>query len=623
MNGPGASVHTVRKPVHTDFNAVISVAGLPDPVAGVVRETIVRARLWRAERADVARELCAHFADGLSAGATAEELIADFGDVRRASSLIRAAKRRGRPVWYRAWRLALRAAATTVALTIAAYLFFAARVLVSSPNIAHNYSEELNARTRGIPESERAWPLYLEVIRRTGARPSFMERGQAAFALTDPYWDEQAAWLKSHADVLELIREAAARPVIGYMLANDIDPGLDAAMRDAGRISGPKVSTPRVENPFMIGVLLPHLGELRSHARLLAGDCTLALREKDGSRYRSNIRAILGMARQCLGEPFIISQLVGVAITHVALERVLDARLGPEVFGEADLRDLSHEIGGFAGGRMRIDFEGERYGVLDILQRYYSDDGAGDGYFIGGEQIDALYDDFGMARPRGLPLLRAYVPVQSAIAPSRRQVQNLLDRFIETAQRDEALPPWKHHERISPLWWDRLMESGVYTLFPPLRSFLGSDKAPSVAAVAARDMVETYRAAALVKLAAELHLRRHGTWPSALDQLIPSLLPSAPLDPMTGEPMHYVLSSAGVPVLYSVGVDGVDNGGAATGEAQGRQEVRNFNWIAYFRRERGLPAGALDAQGALAPLTGADAGRFSAARGDWILWKPE
>jgi hypothetical protein len=61
----------------------IDGAPLPEPARDLVRRVVRRTKLWPRERAEVADELIAHFADGLADGATAENLITSFGDERR------------------------------------------------------------------------------------------------------------------------------------------------------------------------------------------------------------------------------------------------------------------------------------------------------------------------------------------------------------------------------------------------------------------------------------------------------------------------------------------------------------------------------------------------------------
>jgi hypothetical protein len=65
----------------------------------------------------------------------------------------------------------------------------------------------------------------------------------------------------------------------------------------------------------------------------------------------------------------------------------------------------------------------------------------------------------------------------------------------------------------------------------------------------------------IVTLAVERYRQKHGTWPETLNQLVPEMIPEVPLDPFDGEPLRYIRLEDGV-IIYSVGVDGVDNGGA-------------------------------------------------------------
>ncbi len=61
-------------------------------------------------------------------------------------------------------------------------------------------------------------------------------------------------------------------------------------------------------------------------------------------------------------------------------------------------------------------------------------------------------------------------------------------------------------------------------------------------------------------LALRLYHRDHGSWPQKLDQLVPDYLPTMPIDPYTSRPFIYRPASDDF-LLYSVGKDGIDNGG--------------------------------------------------------------
>jgi hypothetical protein len=64
-----------------------------------------------------------------------------------------------------------------------------------------------------------------------------------------------------------------------------------------------------------------------------------------------------------------------------------------------------------------------------------------------------------------------------------------------------------------------------------------------------------------------------GNLPETLEVLVPKYLAAAPLDIMSGAPLHYKLESAGY-LLYGVGFDGVDDGGNP--EAPAGKKYRSF-----------------------------------------------
>jgi hypothetical protein len=66
-----------------------------------------------------------------------------------------------------------------------------------------------------------------------------------------------------------------------------------------------------------------------------------------------------------------------------------------------------------------------------------------------------------------------------------------------------------------------------------------------------------------IHLSAQLFTAERGREPVTFDELVPDYLPSLPLDPYTNQPLR-CKTEAGKPIVYSVGWDGVDNGGQFT-----------------------------------------------------------
>jgi hypothetical protein len=87
-----------------------------------------------------------------------------------------------------------------------------------------------------------------------------------------------------------------------------------------------------------------------------------------------------------------------------------------------------------------------------------------------------------------------------------------------------------------------------------------------------------------VALAAELYRLRHGSWPGTIEALVPEFLPSAPLDPFTNLPLKIVVTAEKF-IVYSIGSDGVDNGGNL-GEWDGPNPDFGF-FVPLRRRESG------------------------------------
>ena len=72
---------------------------------------------------------------------------------------------------------------------------------------------------------------------------------------------------------------------------------------------------------------------------------------------------------------------------------------------------------------------------------------------------------------------------------------------------------------------------------------------------------EARRRLLITAIALERYRGQHGAYPQTLQDLVPTLLRQPPVDFMDGQPLRYHLTGDGHFVLYSVGLDCVDNGG--------------------------------------------------------------
>jgi hypothetical protein len=70
---------------------------------------------------------------------------------------------------------------------------------------------------------------------------------------------------------------------------------------------------------------------------------------------------------------------------------------------------------------------------------------------------------------------------------------------------------------------------------------------------------------------------KNGNYPSELNSLAPEFIPAVPLDPADGQPLRYRGNADGTFLLYSIGENGLDNGGDPT-VAKGA-DGKNLQWL--------------------------------------------
>jgi hypothetical protein len=81
-----------------------------------------------------------------------------------------------------------------------------------------------------------------------------------------------------------------------------------------------------------------------------------------------------------------------------------------------------------------------------------------------------------------------------------------------------------------------------------------------------------------IACALELARRETGKYPETLELITPAYLPNLPLDPVTGLPFRYQRRNDGTYLLYSLGLDGQDQGGAVLGEADRDKKDPDWAW---------------------------------------------
>ncbi len=568
-----------------DVKHLVAAADLPPPLESIVLQVARRSRLWRMEKADVADELIAHFADGLNAGVSPEALAGAFGCPRRAAKLIRRAKRRNRPFVWKAWIRSVQGLGLLIGGVALIYVVAAIRLYTGKPVVAHDYLADVNAAARAVPEAQRAWPMYRSALVALGEIPKEINlRARPG----DSDWDEVAAFVATHAEALELVRQAAARPGLGYIAGYVIDePDLAVWPEQASD------SNDRNVEMGLMRVLLSHLAELRKLSRLLALDAYRAAAMGDGGLAAANIEASLGIAEHTRETSFIINWLVSLGQITLVLDTFGEILAEHSVvFTDSQLQALAHRLSVIHGGRIQLRLDAARWSFQDFVQRLYTDDGEGDGRLTATGL--SLLGEAGMISSQDAPRSRLgpLAPALGFVNAGRREATEEFSRLFALAEAEFAKPLWEQdtakvdreigHLKRSPMTTARNLP--VALLMPALGK-----------AGVRPQMVTQERDAMLVAIALELYRRRTGSWPESLEQLVPDLLPAVPPDRFDGRPLRYRLIDA-KPLLYSIGADRDDDGGrppiADRGRVVTKQAARVVN----------DPAKAVD--------------------GDWVLWPP-
>ncbi len=282
---------------------------------------------------------------------------------------------------------------------------------------------------------------------------------------------------------------------------------------------------------------LPHISNLRKASRLLLLSSRVNLADRKGKEAAQDALDALKLSEALRAEPFLISALVDNANREEALrhlEAVLDA---PEEVPPDLLKEVMAALGD-TGDRSRAVWimKGERCFGLSTVNLLI-DDGVG-------KQSDSgfLYE------------LNAFL-LRPVFIPSMAKYLEIMERHIRLAGR---LPFEMREER-------RVLNDDIEPLVKSLRYPLLALLLPHLGKVTERmDCIAAQSGCAKLAAALRLHRLKNGSYPAALDAIVPEFLPALPIDPFSGKPFLYRAEGGGF-IVYSVGPDGKDDGGKQEG----------------------------------------------------------
>ena len=262
---------------------------------------------------------------------------------------------------------------------------------------------------------------------------------------------------------------------------------------------------------------------LRTAARLLRLEVNVRAHEGDARGAANSIHAMFMLARSLENEPTLVSQLIRLAMSGVA--RIEIGRLLPVIeFTDEDLT------------RFQADLRAEDFS--DGMRRA-----------LVGERVIALHSYESMNE-------QTYGVLGLTRGPDRRLTLEYYEKLVAAAKK--PIPQALIAAEAAAAEVDGVSSKSGLNSFLYIMTALLTPTMDTIFAATARG--STGRDATDAAIGVELFRRRDGSLPETLDDLVPDFLPQVPVDPFDGKPLRYLVEP-GRYVIYSVGRDGVDDGG--------------------------------------------------------------
>ncbi|PYK58043.1 MAG: hypothetical protein DME21_16375 [Verrucomicrobia bacterium] len=378
-------------------------------------------------------------------------------------------------------------------------------------------------------------------------------------------WDELAEDVNMNGAALEQIRETLKTP--------QFDMNLNYKMG--------------------FNLLLPHVAKLKSVAQWLSAATENDLHAGRLNEAATNLNTLISLANAFREERLIISQLVRMAITAIAISPAWES-LQADGWTDAQLAELQKNWESLEFLQpMEHALEMERAMGIEAFERLRNSD-AERRQFFNGNFLGGGSGSPGPATPASI----AEVP-EFALEWSKEHLSSLSTfagetawlrlwsyddelRYVQTLQAMLEVPRrarraqsfisaqawgakeyqriWEHDDSGSPRYW--------------LSRLLG----PALEKASAKAVrIETQRELVVTAIALKRHQLRHGRLPPDLKSMVPEYLSQTPKDFMDGRELRYRPNADVGFLLYSVNEDGQDDGGDATmpKDRQGRPNLIN------------------------------------------------
>lgn len=364
-------------------------------------------------------------------------------------------------------------------------------------------------------------------------------------------WEDFAAGVAADQPAIELLHQVLERPSLDFQLDYTKGPML----------------------------LLPHLAPMKHAARKLDAAAVCELHFGDTGAAATNILTLLGLVQRNASEGLLISHLVRIAMTALAVlptwellqtTNIADAQLASVQHGWEQLDFLDDAENAFEMERawgidtiQTLRVKPDAFGGVLGMSASMSSPGSSSGGWFSATGLEAF-----TKRSR---LMVAEVMWRSSWSYSDElhllKSETILLQTLRTMRTNQSQFYKADYDgmekQLSSLGISHAGGAFFHALkIPDLGDVFSSWSLNSAVEKTLR--METARRIVVTAVALKRFQLGHGKLPETLDALTPDILAVVPIDPYSGKSLRYRLNADGSFTLYSVGEDGVDDSGDAS-----------------------------------------------------------
>ncbi len=324
--------------------------------------------------------------------------------------------------------------------------------------------------------------------------------------------------------------------------------------------------------------VLPHLWRLKGASQYLALHANAALKAGDRETALEDMKLLFRLMEAVRSEPIVISHLVRIAMLQIALQPVWEG-LADRQWTEADLGVLENELG-------ELDFMSDYHlgmrneRAMEVWLMDYLRKGGIQGLIGLNEITGQLFTPHGefeqFLGKATFPLIPAGWFDQNKLTfclihekyllplvdKDRRVVQPAAVRQSESIVGKQGWRPYDMFSRLLLLdMFSRMVPHGM------------------TGAAEEFALGQAYADLARVACALERYRLANGRFPDMLDALAPKFIAKLPHDVINGQPLKYRRTDEGQFVLYSVGSNETDDGGAVSLNKEGKPNWHEGDWV--------------------------------------------